>query len=175
MLAACYRHDSSSNSERSSSLNQSPISDPDPNPGSPEKPKRARAQVADLGPEVFAFPVVGDPEVPYWSIRQTQDAELKAAFPDLNVPAQYVKARAWLEANRSKRKTARGMMSFLFRWLDRAQNREGGALKPLPVESFAERDARLKREAEQAKSKARAEAMRVQRELDEQLRKAGAG
>jgi len=174
MLAACYRQDSGSNSERSSSLNQSPISDPDPNPISPEKPKRARAQVADLGPEVFAFPVVGDPDVPYWSIRATQDAELKAAFPDLNVPAQYVKARAWLEANRAKRKTARGMMSFLFRWLDREQNR-GGAGASKPAESFAERDARLRREAEQAKSKARAEAMRVQRELDEQLRKAGAG
>ena len=80
-----------------------------------------------------------------------------------------------MNASPLNRKMFCGMMRFLFGWMSRAQNRGGGALKPLPVESFAERDARLRREAEQAKSKARAEAMRVQRELDEQLRKAGAG
>ena len=55
------------------------ISGSDPNPKAPENPKRARPRDADLGPVVFVFPVVGNPDEPTWGIRATQDAELRAA------------------------------------------------------------------------------------------------
>lgn len=123
MLAAGYRQATGSSSELSSSLSLGLISPDSDHTAS--KLSDAQAREAKLGPEVFTFPVVGDPERPTWAIRQTQDAELKAAFPDLDVPGEYRKAFAWLSANRSKRKTARGMMSFLFRWLGRVQDRGG--------------------------------------------------
>lgn len=100
---------------------------PEPESKSHSRSNLAGARVADLGPIVFEFPVVGNPEEPTWAIRQTQDAELKAAFPDIDLPTQYARAKVWLEANRSKRKTAKGMMTFLFRWMDRTQNRGNSA------------------------------------------------
>lgn len=163
-LGAGYRHATGSSSELSSSLDQRSVSgsDPDPNPGSPENPNRARTREADLGPEVFTFPVIGDPEAPTWAIRATQDAELKAAFPGVDVPGEYRKVLAWLNANRSKRKTARGMMSFLFRWMERNQNKGNGPVRaPVPFAVAAEEgrrerlnDARIKRHLEEEKPKA---------------------
>lgn len=123
-------------------------------------------------PNADVFPVDGDPENPTWSITEDEFQTLRDAFPALDIAQECKRALAWVKSNPANRKTAKGMMRFLNGWMARNQNR-GGASKP--VESFAERDARLRREAEQAKSKERAEAMRVQRELDEQLRKAGAG
>ena len=49
-------------------------------------------------------------------------AQLVAAFPGVDVTAEYTKAAAWLSANPAKRKTARGMAKFLFGWCERAQN-----------------------------------------------------
>lgn len=46
-----------------------------------------------------------------------------AAFPGVSVPAECAKARVWLLANPTKRKTDRGMPKFLNGWMERAQNR----------------------------------------------------
>lgn len=140
--------------------------DPDPDPDqTPARKSKANADV---------FPVVGDPANPTWEITDDEFAVLSAAFPDLNIAQEIKRAWAWVKSSPGNRKTAKGMMRFLNGWMGRNQNR-GGASKPMPVESFAERDARLKREAEAVKSKERAEAMRVQRELNAQLEKARAG
>jgi hypothetical protein len=48
-----------------------------------------------------------------------------AAFPGVDVPAEYLKADSWLAANPTKRKTPRGMPKFLNGWMERAQNRGG--------------------------------------------------
>jgi hypothetical protein len=136
------------------------VADPDQTPA---RQSKANAEV---------FPVVGNPQEPNWSITDEEFETLRAAFPTLDIGQECKKALAWVKSNPVNRKTAKGMMRFLNGWMARNQNR-GGASKP--AESFAERDARLKREAEHARSKERAEAMRVQRELDEQLKKAGLG
>lgn len=130
-------------------------------------PERARKSKANAD----VFPVVGDPDEPTWAITDDEFETFRAAYPDLDVAKEIKQAWAWVKTNPAHRKTAGGMLRFLNGWLGRNQNR-GGA-KPAPAESFAERDARLKREAEARKSAERAEALRVQRELNEQLRRAG--
>jgi hypothetical protein len=68
----------------------------------------------------YQFPVVGKSTT--WFAPRARDAEWRAAFPGLDVTAEYRKAYAWLQANPTKRKTPRGMAHFLFGWLERAQN-----------------------------------------------------
>lgn len=119
-------------SEQSSSLVLSVIS-PEPH----SNPERARK--SDLGAKVFTFPTVGK-DGQWWSIREKQDRELRAAFPNLNVAGEYTKILVWLNANPPKRKTARGMMAFLFRWFDRAQNRPSAPAPAVPFAVRAERE-----------------------------------
>jgi hypothetical protein len=140
----------------------------------PSKPDQTQTP-ARVEPTIRTFKVSGK-DAAEWALPQSFHEKLTAAFPAVDSMAQYAKVDLWAEANPAKRKTPRGMKAFLLRWFEKAQNdagRAGPAKQAL--ESFAERDARLKREAEARKSADRAEAMRVQRELNEQLRKAGAG
>lgn len=133
-------------------------------------PDQTRTRKSRANADVF--PVVGDPKHPTWSITDEEFETLHAAFPDIDIAQECKRALAWIKASPANRKTARGMCRFLNGWMARNQNR---GTAPRQTESFAERDARLKREAEQRRSRERAEAMRVQRELDEQLAKARAG
>jgi hypothetical protein len=100
---------------------------------------QAGARKSDFGAKVFTFPTVGK-DGQWWSICETQDAELRAAFPHLNISHQYTKALVWLNANPAKRKTPRGMYSFLFRWMERAQNsgKDGAPSKAVPFAVAAE-------------------------------------
>jgi hypothetical protein len=50
-------------------------------------------------------------------------AELRAAFPRLDLAAELAKVRAWCAANPSMRKTRRGAAKFLNGWLNRANDR----------------------------------------------------
>ncbi|MFP1634101.1 YdaU family protein [Zhengella sp. ZM62] len=56
--------------------------------------------------------------------------EWSESFPAVDVRQQLLAMRAWLNANQSKRKTARGIKRFIVSWLDREQNRPRAA--PLP-------------------------------------------
>lgn len=47
-------------------------------------------------------------------------------FPGIDVRQEIRKARAWCEANPSKRKTTKGILRFLVNWLSRAQDNAGG-------------------------------------------------
>lgn len=58
-----------------------------------------------------------------WRLSDAHAGELTATFPGVDVPGELRKAWAWLRANPARRKTADGMPSFLFRWLEREQNR----------------------------------------------------
>jgi uncharacterized protein YdaU (DUF1376 family) len=80
----------------------------------------------DLTPPVMEFPVVGDPRRQIWELHQSRIDRLVEAYPNLDVLAQCRKARVWAEENPGKRKTARGMPAFLFKWMDSATNRGGG-------------------------------------------------
>jgi hypothetical protein len=85
----------------------------------PEKPAAAQ-EPADLPP----FPVVGGDG--QWMMPQALLDSLSETFASLDVRGEVSKARAWLECNPTRRKTPRGMAKFLFGWLERSQNRNGG-------------------------------------------------
>lgn len=92
-----------------------------------QTPARVSEPIAPAENEVFSFPVVGGAT---WSHGDRLHVEYQAAFPHLDLHAEYAKARAWLVANPSKKKTPRGMPKFLFAWLERAQNAGRAAAKP---------------------------------------------
>ncbi len=70
--------------------------------------------------EPFAeFPVVGR-GLKTWLLTVAYVAELSGDYPNLDVPQQCRSARAWALANPSKRKTAKGMPTFLVNWMNRA-------------------------------------------------------
>ncbi len=72
-------------------------------------------------PIVLTYPVVGKgPDT--WGLKASVVAEHRKAFPALDVMGELNKARGWCISNKSNRKTAKGMESFLYKWLARAQN-----------------------------------------------------
>jgi len=61
------------------------------------------------------------------------NAALKA-YPLVDLNRQFLKARAWLEANPTRKKTRRGMTKFFNGWLSTAQgDAEKGRAKDAPV------------------------------------------
>ena len=70
-------------------------------------------------------------------------ADLEREFPDLDVPREIDRARAWCIRNRAKRKTPGGMPRFLRGWLERSQNSAGAPRPDPPTETLgAKPDAR---------------------------------
>ena len=55
-----------------------------------------------------------------WDLSQQQVNLWVAAYPGLDVMAECRKALAWVQANLSRRKTAKGMPRYLVNWLNRA-------------------------------------------------------
>ncbi len=87
-------------------------------------------------PTFCEFPIVGRGSKT-WSLSEAQIAEWATDFPNLDVKAEMRKARAWTEANAGRRKTARGMPTFLVNWLSRSVDRRAGSdrrdvVKPSP-------------------------------------------
>lgn len=76
----------------------------------------AEAEEKTLG----VFPCDG--RVKTWKFTDKHLAKLKEAFPSINILAEAKKAKLWIEAHPSRRKTARGMLSYLMGWMERAQN-----------------------------------------------------
>ena len=66
-----------------------------------------------------------------WRLTDDEIRSLAEAFPAVAVQGECRKAWKWLDANPAKRKTARGMSSFLFRWMERAQN-DNRSQTPIP-------------------------------------------
>ena len=78
---------------------------------------------------VMEFPTTG--KVKKWGLTQAKIDEWQATFDTLDVLAECRKARQWILDNPAKRKTARGMVPFLGRWLSRSvDSGRGGASKP---------------------------------------------
>jgi hypothetical protein len=80
-------------------------------------------------PALIVFSCVGT-GAKEWRLMQGQVTTWSAAFPALDIPAECRRARAWLDANQSRRKTARGMPSFLVAWFNRAVDRPSSAAGP---------------------------------------------
>lgn len=84
-----------------------------------------QSETEQQGAVVMVFPTKGKSKT--WELRQSLVDTLKDAFPDLDLPQQFRKARAWCEANPAKQKTPRGMAKFLWGWLERSQNDSRGS------------------------------------------------
>lgn len=79
-----------------------------------------------LPPELALLTFPCDGRQRTWGLTKPQAQEILAAFPTLDVPGECRKALLWIQSNPGKRKTAKGMMQFLFNWMSNAQNRWGG-------------------------------------------------
>ncbi len=67
----------------------------------------------------LSFPTVGDVKV--WHLTESQLAEWKQAYPKTDLLVECRKALVWVNANRKKIKTSRGMPAFLAGWFNRAE------------------------------------------------------
>ena len=77
---------------------------------------------------VLVFETVG--KVKSWELTPQKVTEWRGDFPHLDIEAECRKARAWLVANPTKRKTAKGMPRFLVGWLGRSQDSGKGSRSP---------------------------------------------
>jgi hypothetical protein len=91
----------------------------------------------------LVFPCSGQPAE--WPLVQSHIDRLGELYPAVDVPAECRKALAWIEANPTKRKTARGMKRFLNGWMSRCQDRGGSS--PAQVASNDTPDSRAERQA----------------------------
>ncbi|HRF01677.1 MAG TPA: hypothetical protein PLI18_14230 [Pirellulaceae bacterium] len=71
------------------------------------------------------FPCSGNPKT--WALRQDRIDRWQEAFPAVDVRAELLKARTWLEDRPRNRKTAAGMPRFLGSWMGRSQDRSGSS------------------------------------------------
>lgn len=71
----------------------------------------------------LAFVVVGEP--PSWMLSSEQVVKWQEAYPSLDVAGECQRARAWLDANPTRRKTHKGMAGFLVNWMNRTVDRGG--------------------------------------------------
>lgn len=81
-------------------------------------------------------PTVG--KVKQWAMTDAHLTTLRDAFPNTDILGEARKAAAWIEANPTKRKTAKGMPAFLFTWLSRAVNSDTRrpASRPAPQPTY---------------------------------------
>jgi len=70
-----------------------------------------------------------------YKLTASQIADWQSLYPGLDVEGEVRKAKAWLEANSQKRRTASGMPRFIVNWLNRATNNP----KPTQRPSFFDR------------------------------------
>ena len=96
----------------------------------PQSPQRT-TPAAD--PPVLTFETVGTGDRT-WPLTERQVETWQEAYPGLDVLPECRQALAWLEANPTRRKTAKGMARFLVGWLNRAQDR-GGRAAPATTKS----------------------------------------
>ena len=71
----------------------------------------------------MTFPLAGGAE---HAITSTHVAELSRLYPGVDPEQELRKAKGWLIANPTRRKTPRGIARFLHGWLCRAQDRGRG-------------------------------------------------
>lgn len=82
---------------------------------------------------VITYDVDGEPA--FWELTQDQVERWQKVYRTIDVLQQCEHAKAWVDANPSRRKTGRGMTKFLNSWLSRAVNdpRRHGTPAPDPA------------------------------------------
>lgn len=82
-----------------------------------------KASKPEPAPDSILFECVGktDPERTYELTKAFMD-ELQSVYTGIDVHREALKARLWLKTNPTKKKTAKGMPTFLNKWMTRATN-----------------------------------------------------
>ena len=75
-------------------------------------------------PALLVFPTVGSGGT-QWPLSAQQVVEWRGLFPSLDILAEAKKALAWVRANPGRRKTTKGMSTFLVNWFNRTSDRGG--------------------------------------------------
>ena len=75
---------------------------------------------------VLSYPCRFMPRCTLWPLTAGQADAWTVLYPSTDVLGECRKALAWIDANASQRKTARGMPKFLVGWLNRASPQPGG-------------------------------------------------
>lgn len=70
---------------------------------------------------LLIFPCDGKPGS--WSLTEALHDEWRELYPSLDIIGESRKALAWIQADSSRKKTAKGMQRFLVGWLNRSQDR----------------------------------------------------
>jgi hypothetical protein len=96
----------------------------------PAQPPPAERAPEPDSPVVLELPCVGKGPKAF-AVTERHVAEWREAFPGVDVTEQIRRARVWLDANPTKRKTQRGAPAFLVRWLSNAQ--DGGRASSSPA------------------------------------------
>ena len=96
---------------------------PSPSPSHEPSSDSAEASSALASKPFLVFPTSGP--VNAWTLTEGQVARWAELYPAVDIRAEARKALAWVEANRSRRKTAVGMPRFFVAWLGRANDRGG--------------------------------------------------
>ena len=103
--------------------NTSYSSCPEPN-ASPSDAGPEAENVDGVSDDMFIrFPTCRKNEV--YDLPKAQVADWQEIYSAVNVGQEILKAYSWIDSNPQKRKTKRGMKSFLNSWLSRAQDRGG--------------------------------------------------
>jgi hypothetical protein len=90
---------------------------------SPSEEAEGSAEPSNGSVPLLEFPTVGT-KGKTWGLSATQRAAWQGMYPGLDVFGECQRARAWLDANPERRKTASGMPRFLVNWLNRAVDRK---------------------------------------------------
>ena len=99
-----------------------PESNPNPNPESESNPKEGGGEPQAASPPAVSIPLNDGTEYP---VSQEQCQEWAGVYPAVNVIQQLREMREWCRNNPAKRKTAKGVRSFITRWLAKEQDRGG--------------------------------------------------
>lgn len=78
----------------------------------------------------FAIPLNDGSE---WQVPRSTVDEWTATYPAVDVEQELREMRAWANANTTRRKTARGVASFVVRWLSKAQDTPGRGKQSAPA------------------------------------------
>ena len=101
---------------KESKVKENYIDSTEPVPASAPKPEKAKEK------SMIEIPLNNGS---MWPVTETQYKEWCSLFPAVDILQELKKMYAWLDANKQRRKTARGIKAFCVRWLSSAQDNAG--------------------------------------------------
>lgn len=94
-------------------------------PSSIPEPQKSDSEIMlKIDPVFIEIPLVGKDEEAY-PVTENKIAEYERLYPSVDVRQELRNMKGWCDANPTRRKTKRGVRSFINTWLSKAQDRGG--------------------------------------------------